>query len=184
MATTATQPVYRNAAHRRAVMQHIGSTLMPSAFAFGLAGPLVGLMLMWGSLFVAMLCQAVTDPAGIAATLSVVWSATVAAYVAAGLPAALSGIWIALLSPFAEDRSRYLAGAACIGAVTTFLFMAMRAPIGGLLGNALFLSVVGAVSAFICAWLFQDTSLGRDEARRSRLSRERAERLAKERNKA
>ncbi len=164
-------------------MQHIGATLMPSAFAFGLAGPLVGMLLIWGGLFVAMACQAITDPAGIGATLGLMWTAAIAAYAAAGLPAALTGIWIALLSPFAEDRSRYLAGAACIGAVTTFLFMAMHAPIPGLLGNALFLSVVGAVSAFTCAWLFQNAPLGRDEARRTRLSRERADRLAKERNK-
>lgn len=165
-------------------MEHIGSTLLPAAFAFGLAGPLTGMMLIWGSVFIAMLCQAVTNPAGIPATLEVLWTAIAAGYMSAGMPAALSGIWIALLSPFAEDRSRYLAGAACIGAVTTFLFMALRTPIDGLLGNALFLSLVGAVSAFICAWVFQNAPLGRDEARRTRLARERADRLAKERTKA
>lgn len=183
MATASAPPVYRSAAHRKAVMQHIGATLLPSAFAFGLAGPLIGATLIWGAALVALVCQAVAEPAAIPGMLMALWGAVSSAYIAAGFPAALTGIWVALLSPFAEDRSRYLAGAACIGAVTTFLFTALGAPIPGITGGALFLAIIGAVSAFICAWLFQNAPLGRDEARRTRLSRDRADRLAKERAK-
>lgn len=163
-------------------MQHIGATLMPSAFAFAILGPLVGLALIWGSTYVAILCQLVTSGGGDAfPALLIVWNAVVGAYAAAAIPAAVTGIWMALFSPFAEERSRFLAGAAAIGAVNTFLFMAAAPPIPGAFGGALFLAIVGAVSAFISAWLFQNAPLRRDEARKDRLAAERAERLAKER---
>mgnify|MGYP000735790084 CR=1 FL=1 len=44
-------------------------------------------------------------------------------------------------------------------------------------GGQLFLALVGAVSAFVCAWLLQDSVLKRDEARRDHLARERAVRV-------
>lgn len=183
MTTASAQPVYRSAAHRKAVMQHIGATLPPAVAAFAGLAPLAGLILIWGSTFVAMLCQVVTGAGDPFVALATSWEAIVAAYIAAAVPAAMAGAWIALFSPFAVARSQFLAGSAAIGAVTTFLFMAMSASAPGAFGGALFLSVVGAVSAFICAWLLQDTVLKRDESRRDTLSRDRAERLAKERGK-
>lgn len=181
MATASAPPVYRSAEHRKAVMRHIGSTLLPTALSFAILAPLAGLALIWGSTLVAMICNVITtggDSAGPA--LAAIWQTLVSAYLASALAAAVTGIWLALLSPFATDNPRYYIGAAIIGMINAYLFVS--AP--DLFGGQLFLALVGAVSAFVCAWLLQDTVLKRDESRRDLLSRERAERLAKERARA
>jgi hypothetical protein len=112
------------------------------------------------------------------------WETLSSGYLAAGVAAGVTGVWVALLSPFAADNPRYYAGAAIVGMLNTYLFVSVPAGTPALFGGQLFLALVGAVSSFICAWLLQDTVLKRDEARRDHLSRDRAERLAKERTKA
>ena len=185
MATASAQPVYRSAAHRKAVMQHIRTTLLPAALGFAVLAPLVGLALIWGSTFVAMICNAIsTGGASVGPALAAIWETLLGAYLAAGMAAAISGVWVALLSPFAADTPRYLVGAAIIGMMNAFLFVSVPAQTPALFGGQLFIALVGAVSAFVAAWLLQDTVLKRDEARRDHLARERAERLAKERGKA
>lgn len=171
-----------SSARRRAVMQHIGATLVPGAISHALAAPLIGLTLIWGSPFVAMLCQvASSGGAGLAPALSLTWAAIVAAYAAAALPAALAGVWAALLSPFAPQDARFYAGAAAIGMVSGFLFISAPEGAGEMFGGQLFLGVVGAVSGFLCAWGFRNGVLKRDEAERDNRARDRAERLARER---
>jgi uncharacterized membrane protein (DUF485 family) len=181
MTRASASPAFRTAAHRRAVMQHIGVTLPPTALGFVMLGPLIGCTLVWGSAFVALICQTVITPAMLPITLALLWHVLSTAYLTAAFPAAITGVWVALFSPFTQDRSRFLAGAAALGAATTFLFMALAAPIPGLIGGPLFLAIVGAVSAFVAAWVLQDITLKRDEARRDTLARDRADRLAKER---
>lgn len=185
MATASAQPVYRSAAHRRAVMQHIGATVVPSAFGFAALAPLAGLALIWGSTFVAMACNVVaTGGASLGPALATIWETLLAGYLAAGMAAGITGVWLALLSPFAIDNPRYYIGAAIVGMMNAFLFVTVPADTPALFGGQLFLALVGAVAAFICAWLLQNTVLKRDEARRDHMSRERAERLARERAKA
>jgi hypothetical protein len=184
MATASAQPVYRSAAHRKAVMQHIGATLLPTALAFALLAPLAGLALIWGSTFVAMVCNAIaTGGATVPALLSNTWDAVVAAFLASAIAAAISGVWVAVLSPFAPDNPRFWSGAAIIGMMNAFLFAHVDAD-AGIFGGQLFLALVGAVAVFLCAWSLQNTVLKRDDMRRDLLARERADRLAKERNAA
>lgn len=180
--TTASATARRpTAAQHRAAMQHIGATIMPAALSCALAAPLIGITLIWGSTFVALLCQVIsTGGAGLGPTLELIWNGVAAAYLATALPAAMSGVWLALLSPFAPENPRFYAGAAAIGMVCGFLF-ASTGGTSGLFGGQLFLGVVGAVTVFICAWLTQDVVLKRDEVRRDKLARSRAQRLATER---
>jgi hypothetical protein len=182
MATASSQPVYRSAAHRKAVMQHIGATLAPAAICFALLAPLVGIALIWGSTFVAMVCNAVvTGGASIPAALDTGLQVVVAGYLAAAMAAGISGVWVAVLSPFAPDNPRFWSGAAIIGMMNAFLFVRVD-PDAGMFGGELFLALVGAVSAFVCAWLLRDVILKRDDMRRDHLARERADRLARERS--
>ena len=181
MATASASPVYRSAAHRKAVMLHIGATLMPTAIAFALLAPLVGLGLVWGSTFVAMLCNVIaTGGATLPDLLFASWNAIAASYMSAAFAAAISGVWVAMLSPFAPDNPRFWSGAAIIGMMNAFLFARVSGV--GIFGGQLFLALVGAVAIFLCAWWLQDVALKRDEMRRDLLARERADRLAKERN--
>jgi hypothetical protein len=174
--------MFKSAAHRRAVMQGLAASIVPTTIGFALLGPFTGMLLIWGSAFVAMLCETFMGSGlGIALVLGLFWQAVVAAYVSAGIPAAIAGVWVALLSPFVQERQRFYAGAALLGAVTTFLFMSVTPPTPGVLGGPLFLAIVGAVASFICAWAMRDYPLRRNEAHRDKLSRERAERLARER---
>ena len=46
MAPASAQPVYRSAAHRTAVMAHVGATLVPTALCFAVLAPLIGLALL------------------------------------------------------------------------------------------------------------------------------------------
>lgn len=177
--------VYRTAAHRKAVMQRIRATLLPSAFGFAVLAPLAGLTLIWGSNLVAMIGDAIsTSGKSIGAARAAIWDTLLGAYVAAGVAAAITGVWVALLSPFAADNPRFYIGAAIVGMLNTYLFVSIPAGTPALFGGQLFLSLVGAVSAFVVAWLLQNPVLNRDEAHRDHLARERAERIARERAKA
>lgn len=182
MASATVSSANWSTARRRVVMQHIGSTIVPGALSHALAAPMIGLTLIWGSAFVAMVCQvAWSGGAGLAPALGLTWGAIVAAYTAAALPAALAGVWVALLSPFAPQDQRFYAGAAAIGMVSGFLFIRAPEDAGAMFGGQLFLGVVGAVCGFLCAWAFRNGVLKRDEAERDNLARDRADRLARER---
>ena len=181
MATAPASPVYRSAAHRRAVMQHIGATLVPTALSFALLAPMIGLGLVWGSTLVAMICNAITTGgATTPALFETTWNAVVTAYATAAMAAGISGIWVAVLSPYAPDNPRFWSGAAIIGMMNGFLFVRVSEDVG-LFGGQLFIALVGAVSVFLCTWLLQNGVLKRDEMRRDLLARERADRLARER---
>lgn len=179
MPTASAAPVFRSAAHRRAVMQHIGATIVPSALAFAVVAPLIGLGLIWGSTFVALVCSVITGGVSIASAITMTLNAVVSTYAASAMAAGIAGVWVALLSPFAPDNARFHSGAAIVGMMNTFLFVSVDGR--GMLGGQLFIAVAGAVSVFLCAWLFKDIVLKRHEAQRDTLARERAERLAKER---
>lgn len=181
MATASSEPLYRSPAHRKAVMQHIGATLAPAAICFTLLAPLVGLALLWGSTFIAMACKAIgAGGASIPAALDAGLQVLVAGYLTAAIAAGITGVWVAVLSPFAPDNSRFWSGAAIIGMMNAFLFVRVD-PDAGMFGGQLFVALVGAVSSFVCAWLLRDAILKRDDMRRDHLARERADRLARER---
>jgi hypothetical protein len=65
--------------------------------------------------------------------------------------------------------------------MNAFLFVSVDTDAAGIFGGRLFVALAGAVCVFVCAWLLKDAVLKRDEARRDALSRDRAERLARER---
>lgn len=181
MATASARPAFRSAAHRRAVMQHIGATIVPSALAFALLAPMIGLVLVWGSTFVALVCNAIASGGASApATVAMTIDTIIAGYAASALAGGIAGVWVALLSPFAPDTPRFYSAAAIIGMMNAFLFVSVDAE-AGMFGGQLFVAITGAVSVFLCAWFLKDVVLKRDEAHRDALSRERAERLAKER---
>lgn len=161
-------------------MQHIGMTIVPSALAFAVFAPLIGLALIWGSTFVALVCSVVTGGVFIGSAISMTFSAVVSAYAASAMAAGIAGVWAALLSPFAPDNARFYSGAAIVGMTNAFLFVSVDTN-AGMFGGQLFIAVAGAVSVFLCARLFKDIVLKRNEAQRDTLARERAERLAKER---
>jgi hypothetical protein len=162
-------------------MSHIGATLVPTALGFAVLAPLIGLALIWGSTFVAMICNAVsTGGASAPAALESSFNAIVAGYTAAALAAGISGIWVAVLSPFTSDNPRFWSGGAIIGMMNAFLFVGVE-PEVGIFGGQLFIALVGAVSVFLSAWFLQDPILKRDDMRRDILARERADRLARER---
>ena len=105
MPAASAQPVYRSIAHRKAVMQHIGATLLPSAIAFAVLAPLAGLALIWGSTLVAMICNAIsTSGDSVGPALAVIWDTLVSAYLASAIAAGITGVWVALLSPFASTK--------------------------------------------------------------------------------
>lgn len=184
MTPASAQPQFRTAAHRRVVMQHIGATLVPTALSFALLAPFVGLILIGGSTFIALFCNAIsTAGATLPVFLETSWNAFVAAYLASAIAATISGVWVAMLSPFSMENSRFWSGAAIIGMMNGFLFVSVDADVG-IFGGQLFLAVVGAVSVFLCAWLLKDAVLKRDDMRRDTLSRDRADRLARERARA
>jgi len=182
MTAASAQHQFRSLAHRRVVMQHIGATILPTALGFAVLAPLIGLALVWGSTFVALVCNAISSGgAAFPAALEQTVGAFVSGYTAAAMAAGISGVWVALLSPFSPESPRFYSGAAIIGMMNAFLFVSPDAAAAGIFGGQLFLALVGAVSAFICSWLIQNVVLKRDELRRDRLAAERAERLAKER---
>lgn len=180
MPAASASPAFRSAAHRRAVMQHIGATIVPSALAFAVFAPLIGLGLIWGSTFVALVCSVITGEVFIGSAIRLTFDSVLAAYAASAMAAGIAGVWAALLSPFAPDTARFYSGAAIVGMTNAFLFVSVD-PNAGMFGGQLFIAVAGAVSAFLCARLFKDIVLKRNEAQRDTLARERAERLAKER---
>ena len=180
MVSASAQPVYRSAAHRKAVMAHVGGTLAQTALCFAVLAPLVGLALIWGSTLVAMICNAIsTDGASIPAALETSIAAITSAY-AAAIAAAISGVWVAMLSPFTPDNPCFWSGAAIVGMMNAFFFVNVD-PEAGIFGGQLFIALVGAVSIFLCAWFLQNPILKRDDMRRDLLARDRADRLAKER---
>lgn len=181
MAPASAQPVYRSTAHRKAVTQHIGATLVPAALCFAVLAPLIGLSLIWGSTFVAMVCNAIsTGGASIPGAVETAFATITAAYATAAFPAAISGVWLAVLSPFAPDNPRFWSGGAIVGMMNAFLFVSVD-PAVGIFGGQLFIALVGAVSIFLCAWSLQNPILKRDDMRRDLLARDRADRLARER---
>jgi len=181
MPHTSAQPVYRSTAHRKAVTLHIGATLVPTALGFAVLAPMIGLALIWGSTFVAMVCDAIsTGGASIPDALETAVAAITAGYAAAAIAAAVSGVWVAMLSPFTPDNPRFWSGAAIIGMMNAFLFVGVD-PAAGIFGGQLFIALVGAVSIFLCAWFLQNPTLKRDDMRRDVLARDRADRLARER---
>lgn len=161
-------------------MQHIGATIVPSALTFAVFAPLIGLALIWGSTFVALVCSVVTGGVFIGSAIQMTLNAVVSTYAASAMAAGIAGVWAALLSPFAPDNARFYSGAAIVGMMNAFLFVSMDTG-AGMFGGQLFIAVAGAVSVFLCARLFKDIVLKRNEAERDTMARERAERLAKER---
>ena len=179
MVSASAQPVYRSAAHRKAVMAHVGGTLAPTALCFAVLAPLIGLALICGSTFVAMICNTIsTGGTSVPSALESSIAAIASAYATAAMAAAISGVWVAMLSPFTPDNPRFWSGAAIIG--NAFLFVNVD-PEAGIFGGQLFMALVGAVSIFLCAWFLQNPILKRDDMRRDLLARDRADRLAKER---
>ena len=181
MSATAKPPVFRSAAHRRAVMRRLAASVLPTALSFGFLAPLIATVIVWSGALLLLLSGMFTNGDAFVAGLWLLFIAVIHAYQTCGLAAVVAGVWVALLSPFAPNKLQFYLGVAAIGAVTTSLFL-LAAP-SSITGP--FLPVVGAITCVICARLFTNTPLGRGEdgrrAEQDRLAKARAERLAKER---
>jgi peptidoglycan/LPS O-acetylase OafA/YrhL len=169
---------------RKEAIARLGVSVPATAVAFALLAPLMGALLTWTLLVVIPTLAAVKDVGAVAqVAMEALPGATKAAYIHAVIPATLAGALIALLSPFSPNREQFIAG---VGAVGAFAIYAKAEFLGDpSLPTPLFLAIVGAATAILCTMTCHHWPLGRlsaREARRDRLSRERAARLKAERN--
>ncbi len=184
MSATTVQPVFKDAAHRRAVMQRLGASIVPAAIAFGVLGPLIGVALVWSGALIMLVSAAITGAVPLGGALLVLAIAVGQAYMIAGFAAAITGVWVAVFSPFARSKLQFYLGAAAIGGMSAWLFL-LGAPANVPVAGGPFMAIAGAVSSAVCARLCTNWPLQRGEdgrqSHRDRLARARAERLAKER---
>lgn len=184
MSAATTPPVFRDAAHRRAVMRNLAASLMPSALAFGALAPLLGVLLLGAGQLAQLVSGVVSGDLNFFDAIAIASTAAFDAWLVGGLAAAGAGVWIAMLSPFAPKKLQFYAGVTAIGVVSSGLFL-LPAPAGATIAQGPLLTMTGAISIAACARMFTNWPLGRGEdgrrAEQDRLARARAERLAKER---
>lgn len=190
--------VFPDAAHRRAAVRSLVWRVPLGTLAFAAVGPLIGMVAFFAAIWAA---NPVGATAGIAATPLLMIFGTPVAYMVGFVPAAVTGFWVAFLATFTVSKLRLYAGSAAIGAMGTWLYMAAMSMSFGAHGSPSFawilLSGTGAVSAFVCTYLFRGWLLDTRpfasrafsnrpfESRqrsRDRLAKARADRLAIERN--
>ncbi len=184
MSIATTPPVFRDAAHRRAVMRNLAASITPSALAFGVLAPVVGLLLVGAGQAAQLVAAVVSGEVNFFDAIAMAALAIFNAWIVAGAAAAIAGVWIAMLSPFAPKKLQFYAGVTAIGVVTGGLFL-LPLPAGATITTGPLLTVAGALSIAACARMFTNWPLGRGEdgrrAEQDRLARARAERLARER---
>jgi hypothetical protein len=175
---------FRSAAHRKAVMQHLAASIVPSALAFGALAPALALILTGSGALAGLGASVANGTLAFGDALAIAGHALLDAYLVAGFAAAIGGVWIAVLSPFAPRKLQFYAGATAIGAMISGLFLIPLPSSTSIPMSPLF-PLVGAIVVPACARLFTNWPLGRGEdgrqAHRDRLARQRAERLAKAR---
>jgi hypothetical protein len=184
MSATAKPPVFRDAAHRRAVMRNLAASLAPSALSFGALAPVVALLLVGATQLADLVSSVVSGEIHFFDAVAIASTAVLNAWLVGGLAAAIAGVWIAMLSPFAPQKLQFYAGVAAIGVVTAGLFL-LPMPAGSTITAGPLVTTAGAVAIAGCARMFTNWPLGRGEdgrrAEQDRLAKARAERLAKER---
>lgn len=184
MSAATKPPVFRNAAHRRAVMRSLAASIVPSALAFGALAPVTALLLVGAAPLVELVQAVAAGNVYFFDAVAIAGNAVLNAWIVGGLAAALAGVWIAMLSPFAPKKLHFYAGVTAIGVVTAGLFL-LPLPAGAAITTGPLLTVAGAISIAACARMFTNWPLGRGEdgrrAEQDRLAKARAERLAKER---
>jgi len=187
MATASALPVYRSAAHRKAVMQqyrrdtHAGRHQLRRAP--GAAGwPYADL----GQHARCDGLQRDDDQRGFRGACPCRDLGDIARrYLACGAAAAITGVWVALLSPFAADNPRYyMSAAAIIGMINAYLFVSVPASTPPSSAASCSSPSSARCPPLSSPGSCEDSVLKRDEARRDHLARERAERLARERARA
>lgn len=165
-------------------MRHLASSIAPTAVAFGVLGPLIGLVLVRGAALVPLASTAFTSESQLANAGAIVFDAAMKAYMVGGFAAAITGVWVAVFSPFALRKLQFHLGVATIGGMNAWLFLFSDSA-GAILPSGPIIAVIGAVSSAACARLFTNWPLQRGEdgrrSRRDRMARARAERLAKAR---
>lgn len=184
MSTAPASPVFRDAAHRRAVMQGLASSIMPTALVFAFLAPVIGLLLTGGALLGPLVSSVISGEVHFFDAVAIASTAVLNAWLVAGIAAAISGVWIAALSPFAPKKLQFYAGATAIGVMTSGLFLLPMPADAAIKAGPLF-PMAGAVAIAACTRLCTNWPLGRGEdgrrAEQDRLAKARAERLAKER---
>jgi hypothetical protein len=184
MSAATNPPMFRDAAHRRAVMRNLAASIAPSALAFGALAPVIGLLLVGARQLAELVSSVVSGEVHFFDAVASASTAVLNAWLAAGIAAAIAGVWIAMLSPFAPKKLQFYAGVTAIGVVTAGLFL-FPLPAGATITAGPLLTMAGAVSIAACARMFTNWPLGRGEdgrrAGQDRLARERAARLAKAR---
>lgn len=184
MNATAKPPVFRDAAHRRAVMRNLAASIVPSALSFGALAPAIGLLLVGGGELASLISSVISGEVHFFDAVAIASTAVLNAWLVGGLAAAIAGVWIAMLSPFAPKKLQFYAGVTAIGVVTAGLFL-LPLPAGAPITTGPLLTTAGAISIAACARMFTNWPLGRGEdgrrAEQDRLARARAERLAQKR---
>ena len=95
MSAAPAQPVFRDAAHRRAAMRSLVWRLPVTTLLFAILGPLIGMAISFAPSFVSGLVMA---PAGtISATPFIAVFAVPGAYYIGVIPAAFSGFYVAMI---------------------------------------------------------------------------------------
>jgi hypothetical protein len=177
-------PVFRDAAHRRAVMQGLASSIVPTALVFGFLAPVIGLLLTGGGQLVLLVSAVTSGEVHFFDAVAIASMAVLNAWLVAGLAAAIAGVWVAVLSPFAPNKLQFYAGAVAIGVMTAGLFLLPLPTDAAIAAGPLF-PAAGAVAIAACTRICTNWPLGRGEdgrrAQRDRVAKARAERLAKER---
>lgn len=195
MSAAPAQPVFRDAAHRRAAMRSLVWRLPVVTLLFVILGPLIGMAILFAPSVASGLVMA---PAGTIGAAPFIALAVPSAYYIGVIPAAFSGFWVTLLATFTNLKKQLYAGSAAIGATSTWLFstaMTVNSEMHGSPDSGLILVALGgAAAALTCTFIFRNWPLGPGAIgpfsfesrnhRRNRLAKARAERLAKAREKA
>ncbi len=184
MSVATNPPMFRDAAHRRAVMRNLAASIVPSALAFGVLAPVTALLLVGAGQLVELVQAVVAGDVHFFDAVAIAGTAVLNAWIVGGLAASVAGVWIAMLSPFAPKKLQFYAGVTAIGVVTAGLFL-LPLPAGAAITTGPLLTAAAAISIAACARMFTNWPLGRGEdgrrAEQDRLAKARAERLAKER---
>lgn len=184
MPTAPASPLFRDAAHRRAVMQGLASSIVPAALSFAILAPVIGLLLTGGGQLVQLVSNVISGDVHFFDAVAIASMAVLNSWLVAGLAAAMAGVWIAVLSPFAPKKLQFYCGATAIGVMTSGLFLLPLPADAAIAAGPLF-PVAGALAIVACTRLFTNWPLNRGEdgrrAQRDRIAKSRAERLARAR---
>src|SRR5690349_1826847 len=107
MSAATKPPVFRDAAHRRAVMRNLAASIAPSALSFAALAPVLALVLISGNQLVSLVSSVVSGEVHFFDAVAIASTAVFHAWLVGGIAAAVAGVWIAMLSPFAPKKLQF-----------------------------------------------------------------------------